>query len=75
MARFKDPQIPAAAFAPYLEPGEQLQHWAYGVKQPSMAIILPLLIREGEPRFALCHYWKTDCSRNKGGDADCPFPG
>ena len=44
MARFKDPQIPAAAFKPYLESGETLQHWAYGVKQPSMAIVLPLIV-------------------------------
>lgn len=42
MARFKDPNVPAAAFTPYLEPGEQLKHWAYGVKQPSMLVILPL---------------------------------
>jgi len=42
MARFKDPNIPAAAFTPYLEPGEQLQHCAYGVKQPSILLMLPL---------------------------------
>lgn len=42
MARFKDPNVPAAAFQPYLEPGEQLKHWAYGVKQPSMLLIIPL---------------------------------
>lgn len=42
MARFKDPNVPAAAFAPYLEPGEQLRHWAYGVKQPSILLMLPL---------------------------------
>jgi hypothetical protein len=42
MARFKDPNVPAAAFNPYLEPGEQLKHWAYGVKQPNMLLILPL---------------------------------
>ena len=44
MARFKDPNVPAAAFQPYLEPGEQLKHWAYGVKQPSMLLILPLFL-------------------------------
>jgi len=43
MARFKDPKIPAAAFAPYLEEGEQLNHWAYGVKQPNILLMLPLL--------------------------------
>ncbi len=42
MARFKDPNVPAAAFKPYLEPGEQLKHWAYGVKQPNMLLMLPL---------------------------------
>ena len=42
MARFKDPNVVAAAFQPYLEPGEQLKHWAFGVKQPSMLLILPL---------------------------------
>jgi hypothetical protein len=43
MARFKDPNIPAAAFAHYLEPGEQLRHVAFGVKQPSLLLILPLV--------------------------------
>ena len=42
MARFKDPNVPAAAFTPYLAPGEQLKHWAYGVKQPNMLLLLPL---------------------------------
>jgi hypothetical protein len=39
MARFKDPNVPAAAFTPYLEPGEQLRHVAYGVKQPHILLI------------------------------------
>ena len=42
MARFKDPNVPAAAFAPYLEPGERLRHIAFGVKQPNLLLILPL---------------------------------
>jgi hypothetical protein len=42
MARFKDPNVPAAAFAPYLEPGEQLRHIAFGVKQPNLLLTLPL---------------------------------
>jgi len=42
MARFKDLNVPAAAFAPYLEPGEQLRHIAFGVKQPNMLLMLPL---------------------------------
>lgn len=40
MARFNDPKVPAAAFTPYLEPGEQLKHCAYGVKQPNILLIL-----------------------------------
>lgn len=44
MARFRDPNIPAAAFTPYLEPGEQLKHWAYGVKQPNILLIIPLFV-------------------------------
>ena len=43
MARFKDPAVPAAAFAPYLEPGEQVRHVAYGVKQPPILMILGLV--------------------------------
>lgn len=39
MARFKDPNVPAAAFRPYLEPGEHLRHVAYGVKQPNLLLI------------------------------------
>ena len=42
MARIKDPNVAAAAFAPYLEPGEQLRHVAFGVKQPNLLLILPL---------------------------------
>ena len=36
MARFKDPNFLAAAFYPYLQPGEQLRNIAFGVKQPNM---------------------------------------
>ena len=42
MARIKDPNVAAAAFAPYLEPGEQLRHIAFGVKQPNLLLMLPL---------------------------------
>ena len=42
MARFKDPNVPAAAFAPYLEPGEQLRHIAFGIRQPNLLLMLPL---------------------------------
>ena len=44
MARFKDPNFVAAAFQPYLQPGEQLRNIAFGVKQPSMWAMLPLFI-------------------------------
>lgn len=44
MARFKDPNFVAAAFQPYLQPGEQIRNVAFGVKQPSMALIIPLFI-------------------------------
>src|SRR5687768_1774410 len=44
MARFKDPAVVSAAFQPYLEPGEQLRHWAYGVKQPNMLLIVGLTL-------------------------------
>jgi hypothetical protein len=39
MARFNDPGVVQAAFTPYLEPGEQIRHVAYGVKQPPIALI------------------------------------
>lgn len=41
MARYKDPVV-HSAFAPYLEPDETLQEWAYGVKQPSIWLMIPL---------------------------------
>ncbi|MBA2732666.1 MAG: hypothetical protein H0U54_07210 [Acidobacteria bacterium] len=44
MARFKDPNFVAAAFHPYLQPGEQLRNIAFGVKQPSMGLIIPLFL-------------------------------
>lgn len=44
MARFKDPNVVKAAFQPYLEPGESIRHVAYGVRQPPIAIIVPLYI-------------------------------
>lgn len=44
MARFKDPNFVAAAFQPYLQPGEQLRNIAFGVKQPSIWAMLPLFI-------------------------------
>jgi hypothetical protein len=44
LARFNDPNFVAAAFYPYLQPGEQIVHIAFGVKQPSMWAMLPLFI-------------------------------
>jgi hypothetical protein len=44
MARFKDPNFVAAAFQPYLQPGEQIRNIAFGVKQPSMWAMMPLFI-------------------------------
>ena len=43
MARLKDDQA-TQAFRSYLEPGEQLQHWAYGVKQPHLLLMIPLFV-------------------------------
>ncbi|HEY0379595.1 MAG TPA: hypothetical protein VGC87_21935 [Pyrinomonadaceae bacterium] len=42
MARFKDPNFVAAAFQPYLQPGEQIRNIAFGVKQPNMGLIIVL---------------------------------
>lgn len=44
MARFNDLNFVAAAFQPYLQPGEQIRNIAFGVKQPSMWAMLPLFI-------------------------------
>lgn len=41
MAKSKDPII-REALAPHLQSGETLVSWAYGVKQPSMLLIIPL---------------------------------
>jgi hypothetical protein len=40
MARFKDTGVMQAALQAQLEPGETLQHWAFGVKQPNLALII-----------------------------------
>ena len=39
MARFRDTSGMQAALAQQLEPGETLRHWAFGVKQPNVALI------------------------------------
>lgn len=44
MARFKDLNFVAAAFQPYLQPGEQIRNIAFGVKQPSMWAMAPLFV-------------------------------
>lgn len=44
MARFRDPDVIRVALAQQLEPGETLRHWAFGVKQPPIWLIVPLLV-------------------------------
>ncbi len=44
MARFKDDQKVIDAFGPYLVPGETVQHYAYGVKQPHILLIIFLML-------------------------------
>ncbi len=39
MSTIDDQTVPAA-IARHLQPGEQLRHWAYGVKQPNIGLIL-----------------------------------
>ena len=41
MARFGDAEV-TAAIQPHLRPGEELRHWAYGVKQPPLILIILL---------------------------------
>ena len=41
MARFKDAEV-MAVVQPHLQRGEQLRHWAYGVKQPPLFLIVLL---------------------------------
>jgi hypothetical protein len=43
MARYKDP-IVTETLGKQLHPGEQLQHWAYGVKQPPIGLIFLLFL-------------------------------
>lgn len=43
MARFNDENVPAA-IKPHLQPGEQLKHWAFGVKQPNIGLIFLLVL-------------------------------
>jgi len=42
MAKLTDDSI-NDVFTPHLQEGETLKHWAFGVKQPSMLIIVPLM--------------------------------
>jgi hypothetical protein len=42
MARYKDP-IVTEVLGKQLMPGEQLQNWAYGVKQPHIGLIIVLM--------------------------------
>lgn len=40
MARFKDEAFVLNGFAPHLQPGERILHYAYGVKQPNILLII-----------------------------------
>ena len=42
MAKLTDEAV-GAAFAPHLQDGEELTHWAFGVKQPNMLLIAVLI--------------------------------
>jgi hypothetical protein len=44
MARFKNDDIITNAFQPFLAPREQIKHWAYGVKQPPILLIILLCL-------------------------------
>ena len=44
--RYKDEDMPAI-FAPQLQPGEQIVNWAFGVKQPSILVIILLIATIG----------------------------
>lgn len=46
MAVYKDEQI-APIFAPHLNSGETLEHWAFGVKQPHILVIFLLVATIG----------------------------
>jgi CO/xanthine dehydrogenase FAD-binding subunit len=46
MAVYKDEDM-FQLFAPQLQPGEQLVHWAYGVKQPPILVIILLVATIG----------------------------
>ena len=41
MARYKDAEV-TTLLQPHLQPGEQLKHWAYGVKQPPVYLMIVL---------------------------------
>ena len=42
MARFNDSNVPAA-IQPHLQPDEQLKHWAFGVRQPNIFLVIALI--------------------------------
>jgi hypothetical protein len=43
MAKPNEQTVPAA-FAPHLQPGEQLKYYGYGVKQPNIGLILLFML-------------------------------
>ena len=44
MAKTRNDAQYLALFRPYLQAGESVTHFAYGVKQPSLLLIIPLLM-------------------------------
>ena len=57
MARYRS-HVPLAAFAPHLETGESLRSWAYGVDEPALAALFPLLLVI--PGLMLWAYLRTE---------------
>jgi hypothetical protein len=43
MAKLNDDRA-KALFGPYLDQGEEIKYWAFGVKQPSLLLIIPLVV-------------------------------
>lgn len=55
MARFNDTNVPNA-IRPYLQAGETLKHWAYGVKQPNLVLIAGLIALAILPGLLAVHF-------------------
>ncbi len=46
MAKLNDERM-QAAFQPYLHEGEELRHWAFGVKQPNIFLLMKVKTSTG----------------------------